>query len=87
MKKAQLQTVMIFHLKNFAGKKRAPSIDETTVHNTVLRDNDGIGTANSKRIYKSFVRFTRVNAGFQEKTWPANWMDMSVSDLAEKLAE
>jgi hypothetical protein len=79
----QLKSVMKFHLKNFS-KKNVP-ISDDTVHNQVLSENDGYGTANSKNIYKALIRHTLRQYQHEDKRWPDDWMDLTVGDLASRL--
>ena len=81
----QLKEVMLFHLKNFTSD---PSVvNKDTIHDTVLSEEDGSGTANSKRLYKGFVRFTIIREGHNDKPWPVNWMTCSINELAPKLID
>lgn len=85
MTKNQLVEVMIFHLTNFSGGNASATKD--TVHSDVLSDEDGIGTATSKRIYRSFIRYTMISNGSEDNPWPSNWIDLTVEMLATKLLE
>lgn len=85
MNKDQLMEVMKYHLRNFSPE--GTEITDDTIHSTVLTDDDGFGSASSKRIYRSFIRWTLKHAGQKDKKWPQNWMELSVSELAEKLLE
>ena len=80
---SQLEDVMLFHLQNFASDTSLVSKD--TLHGTILSDADGSGTANSKRLYKGFVRFTIIREGHPDKAWPIQWMTLSIKQLAPKL--
>ena len=81
----QLEDVMLFHLQNFATD---PSdVSKNTIHDTVLSEDDGQGTANSKRLYKGFVRFTIIREGHPDKPWPVSWMTMNITQLAPKLID
>lgn len=82
MTQDQLVEVMIFHLKNFSNDP--DSIDENTIHESVL-DDSGFGTATPKRIYKALIRWTLQTNGNGDPSWPANWVKLSVRDLAGKL--
>jgi len=83
MTKDQLMEVMKYHLRNFSSD--GDKITDETIHSTVLTDDDGFGSASSKRIYRSFIRWTLKQAGHEDKKWPKNWMELSVSELTEKL--
>jgi hypothetical protein len=83
MTSRQLRAVMKFHLKNF--NNEGVTISDDTVHSAVLSDSDGFGGANSKAIYKSFIRWTLWNEDEEDPAWPADWMDQNVRDLAEAL--
>lgn len=84
MTKAQLIDVMIFHLNNFSSG--ALDITGQTLHSEVLTD-DGLGSATSKRIYKAIIRWTLLNAGVQDKTWPSKWIELSINQLSDRLLE
>ncbi|MDX1701960.1 MAG: hypothetical protein R3250_15140 [Melioribacteraceae bacterium] len=79
----QLIEVMKYHLKNFSTND--VEITNDTFHKDILSDSDGFGSANSKRIYKAFIRWTLLQAGLEDKTWPKNWIELSVTELAKKL--
>jgi hypothetical protein len=83
MTQEQLQEVMKFHLTNF--NDEGVEINNDTVHNTVLSDSDGYGAANSKYIYRAAIRWTMKRNGHQDKVWPSDWFDKSVSELASKI--
>ncbi len=76
----QLQEVMLFHLKNFA--KNADIIDMNTRHDAVLSEEDGRGTANSKRLYKGIIRFTLITDGHDDIPWPNHWMELTILELS-----
>lgn len=79
--KDQLKEVMKYDLKRL--NLTSQDITDDTKHGDILSD-DG-STTSSKRIYKSLVRYTiRINS-CEDKNWPANWMDMTVAELADKL--
>ena len=79
----QLKAVMKFHLTNF--NDEGVEINDDTIHNTVLSDSDGFGNANSKYIYRAAIRWTMKKNGHEDKVWPIDWFDNSVSYLAEKI--
>jgi hypothetical protein len=83
MTQEQLQEVMKFHLTNF--NDEGVEINNDTVHNTVLSDSDGYGAANSKYMYRAVIRWTMKRNGHQDKVWPSDWFDKSVSELASKI--
>lgn len=76
----QLKSVMKFSLKNF--NEEGVPINDDTVHNTVLSETDGFGTANSKAIYKAIIRRALIKNDHEDKRWPNNWMAFTVSQLA-----
>lgn len=82
---AQLKEVMKFQLSNF--NDEGEEISSSTIHNQVLSEDDGFGNMNSKHLYKDAIRFTLVKQGHGLKSWPSNWMDISVDDLASKILE
>ncbi len=83
MTRSQLRAVMRFHLKNF--NDEGVAITNDTVHSEVLAEDDGFGAANSKAIYKAAIRWTLSNQGHADRRWPANWMDLAVTELANRL--
>jgi hypothetical protein len=83
MTQQQLQEVMKFHLKNF--NDEGVSIDDDTIHHTVLSETDGFDGSNSKNIYRSVIRWTLKKNGHQDKPWPADWFEKSVRYLASKI--
>jgi hypothetical protein len=80
MTEAQLKDVMRFHLRNF--NRSSVQVTNLTVHKSILSDTDGFGTATSKRIYKSFIRWTLQNVEKNDPAWPIGWMDLTVNELA-----
>jgi hypothetical protein len=79
----QLKEVMKYHLGNF--NDEGVAINDDTLHKQVLSDEDGFGAATSKRIYKAVVRWTLKKQCHEDKTWPSDWMELSVKELAPKL--
>jgi hypothetical protein len=78
----QLKEVMKFHLTNLSAT--GVPINDETIHREALTE-DGFGTANPRRIYKSLIRWTFHANNVPYKPWPDNWLDYSVADLAAKL--
>jgi len=61
-------------------------VSDQTVFNTILSDSDGFTpSTSSKRLFKALVRFALANNGHTDVSWPSNWIDMTVADLAAKL--
>jgi len=83
MKNDELRQVMRFHLDSFDTAETV--IDDDTIHNTILKENDGFGPSNSKNIYKLAVMMTLKKQNKRAKKWPANWMEISVGDLADSI--
>ena len=79
----QLKDVMKFHLTSF--NDEGIEINDETIHNHVLSEDDGYGMANSKTIYKLFIRRTLKRAGHPDKNWPADWFESNVSSVAERI--
>jgi hypothetical protein len=79
----QLKTVMKFQLTNF--NDEGVTINDDTVHDEVLDDDDGFGNMNSKNLYKNAMKFTLAKKGHGIKKWPKTWMDMSVNELAPEI--
>jgi hypothetical protein len=83
MTKQQLKNVMKYYLIRFNDER--VSINDNTIHNTVLDGNDGWGSSNSKDIYKNLVRWSLAQINHVQKTWPSSWMTMSVEDVADAI--
>lgn len=83
MDQQQLKDVMLYHLQNF--NDEAVTLDENTVHETVLSSSDGFGPSNSKNIYRGVIRWTLKKQKMEDKPWPKDWMKSTVADLASKL--
>ena len=80
----QLKEVMKFQLKNF--NDEGVAIEDGTVHNTVLAEDDGFSpTTSSKAVYRAFIRNTLSRNGGGDPRWPAGWMDLDVKTLADSL--
>lgn len=79
----QLKEIMKFQLRNFDDE--GVEINDETIHNTVLKTDDGFGQVNSVRLYKDVIRFTLIKQGHEDKPWPNNWLDLNVQDLAESI--
>lgn len=62
-------------------------VDYTTKLNKHLRTDDGYGSASSKNIFMGLIVSNFYCWGYQEPSWPDNWMDMTVKDLAVQLAQ
>lgn len=83
MDSEQLMKVMRFHLTNF--NDEGVEISNMTIHSDVLSETDGYGTATSKNIYKSMIRWTLIKNGHADKMWPSDWFTNSVEYLANKI--
>ena len=82
---SDLRGWMIIHLKNFGKRKGITTVNGGTIHKTILSAGDGIGNSNSKMLYKGVIKFHLSDNGNPLVTWPTNWLDLSVKDLAAKL--
>ncbi|MCF8277010.1 MAG: hypothetical protein K9J17_09760 [Flavobacteriales bacterium] len=79
----QLKGAMKYYLKGY--NDEGVVLSDSTVHNTVLSENDGIGNINSKTMYFHSIKLYLHKGGEPQKSWPDNWMELSVADLADKL--
>ncbi len=79
----QLRAVMKFQLDNF--NDEGVSISDETIHKDVLSEDDGFAHVNSVQIYKDVIRFTLMKQGHKLKSWPNNWLSLSVSDLSNQI--
>jgi hypothetical protein len=80
----QLEAVMLYQLEAF--NTSGEIVNRETVHDTVLKTNDGFGNSvSSAAIYKSFVRFSIVQGGETDRKWPKTWLELTVSALAARL--
>ncbi len=78
-----LKQVMKFHLRNFNLEQMA--VTDQTVHDSILSNNDGLGGASSQQIYRSMIHWTLLQKNCKAVQWPVDWMNWSVTQLAEKL--
>lgn len=83
MTREQLKEIMKFHLSNF--NNEGVNINDQTVHKSVLSADDGYGAANSKRIYRSVVRWTLIRNQHEDKNWPKDWFEKDVEYLSSKI--
>lgn len=83
MTQEDLTSIMLYQLQNLNGSDE--NLPPDTVHSSILSDKDGYGAANSKNIYRNSIIFTLKKANKEIKKWPADWMSLTVSDLASKL--
>lgn len=83
MKQEDLQNNMKYHLNNL--KKEGIDITDDTIHEDVLSLSDGFGMANTEHIYEYVINETFSLNNETSKTWPLDWMKLSVKDLASKL--
>ncbi|MBT8140016.1 MAG: hypothetical protein KJP25_09610 [Gammaproteobacteria bacterium] len=84
---AQLKSMMLRHLKSFGIYKTAPTYHST--FEEMLPNDDGYGTATSRRLFKGIVIRDLVNAGHDKKLstrWPKNWAEKNIDYLAPRLA-
>lgn len=83
MTQTQLQSVMKFQLKTF--NDEGVTIDDSTIHDTVLSATDGFGDSNSKNLYVGVIRHTLKRNGHEDKPWPTDWFSNDVTYLASKI--
>ncbi|MGV8879371.1 MAG: hypothetical protein ACOH2A_10100 [Sphingobacteriaceae bacterium] len=81
--KDQLVSIMLYTLASF--NDEGVDLSGSTVHQEVLSDNDGFGAGSSKNIYKGAIDWVFWKNQFNHQSWPANWMEMNVADLADTL--
>jgi hypothetical protein len=79
----QLKSVMKFQLSHF--NNEGVPINDLTIHNTVLRTDDGFAHVNSVYLYQNAIKWTLSNAHVSLKNWPTNWLSLNVHDLAIKI--
>lgn len=70
--------------KNFTSSKL---VDYNTKLSKHLRTDDGLGKASSKNVFMGLVEYN-FNKSRYDSSWPSSdWMEMTVGELAEYLAE
>jgi len=82
----QLKKLMLIHLKNFGVYSSPPT--RQTVFETVLPNDDGYGTATSRRLFKGTVIRDLINNGHDSghsAKWPRDWVGKNIDTLAPKL--
>lgn len=61
-------------------------ITSDTIHNVVLSETDGFKPSQSSaKLYKGAILWTIWANGGKNVKWPANWLEQSVTELAEFL--
>lgn len=61
-------------------------ISEETIHNEILATDDGFKPSqSSSKLYKGAIMWTIWANEGKNVTWPSDWMDQSVQQLAEFL--
>lgn len=83
MTQDNLEQIMVRMIIPFNDENARVSVD--TIHKEVLSDSDGFGPANSKNAYRMGVGRFLWKYKVKQKTWPRNWMDISIRELASKL--
>src|SRR5688572_3982714 len=78
----QLRQVMRYYLDHF--NSGGETITDETVHDTVLTTG-GDGLIDTKGLYEGSVRYTLNVSGGGKPVWPADWMPMTVAELADEL--
>lgn len=76
----QLKSVMRHQLSNFNDEE--VEINDLTVHNSVLKTDDGFGHINSVYLYYDAIRWTLNRNGHILKEWPTNWLSLNVNELS-----
>lgn len=79
----QLKQVIIYLLGGY--NTNNVTIDDNTKLNCILDDSGGIGGINSKEIFQGDLSAAIVHSGAVMKTWPANWMTLSVMELTNQI--
>lgn len=79
----QLYNLLIRHLQNL--NKVQEVVNHNTVYCNVLPTNDGMGGMSSSALYELLVKNALKSQNSQLKTWPNDWLNLSVWDLAESI--
>lgn len=59
-------------------------ITDETKHSDILNVQT-YGSLSSMELYKLLIRYTICLNGCEDKNWPANWLDLTVAELADAL--
>lgn len=71
--------------KNFTSSKL---VDNNTQLKKHLRTDDGFGQGSSKNVFMGLIEYNFNKSGYAKPSWPSSdWMEMTVGELAEYLAE
>lgn len=81
MEYSQLVSVMKFYIG--AHNKQKVAINQDTIHGSMLSETDGPPA--TAKIYKQNVKWTFDRAKVKPKTWPGNWLDLTIRELAQRL--
>lgn len=78
----QIRTILRFHLRNLGTSGQA--VTDDSVFQDDLSDLAVAGMS-SRVLFKAVSRRDIVRNGGQDKTWPANWLQLTPKTLAPKL--
>lgn len=81
MEESQLKAVMKYQIGAHNDEKI--SVTQDTIHGDILSDLDG--PPPSAKIYKQNIKWTFNRAGVKPRTWPGNWLDLTIRELAQRL--
>ena len=79
----RLQEKMLYQLQGFVAPAEREGIDLDTLHDAILDEDDGPPT--TAELYKNFVVLSAKLEKTKLKRWPAEWMTMTIAELAPRL--
>ncbi len=80
-----LKIEMRIHICALNARCSDPSEVPVDVKFSELLPTGGAGTAISPRIFKSFIRYSLIQAGNGDKPWPKNGQNLTIDKLAPKI--
>lgn len=80
----KLNTILVQHLSNI--NRTRQEVCNNTIFKNVLQDNDGMGGLSSSDLYQLLVQNSIKSQQQQLKSWPHNWLELTVWDLSERIA-
>lgn len=79
----KLNRMLVQHLINI--NRTRLEVCNATILKNILKDNDGMGGLNSSDLYQLLVQNSIKSYNQQLKSWPKNWLELSVWDLSEQI--
>lgn len=80
----KVKVILRYHLRNLSTS--GSPVDDATVFADALSDLN-VGGLSSQVLFKALSRRDIVRNGGTDRTWPGNWLELTVATLAPQLAD